>query len=65
MVKKKKRGRKKNNKRIKVNIENFLVVQWLGLCTSTAEGLGSIPVEGTKILQATWHSKHKFLKKIF
>ena len=26
-----------------------LVVQWLGLCTSTAEGVGSIPGQGTKI----------------
>ena len=48
MVKKKKKM-KKNNKSITVNIENFLVVQWLGLCTSTAEGLGSIPDLGTKI----------------
>ena len=30
----------------------FLVVQWLGLCTLTAEGPGSIPGQGTKILQA-------------
>ena len=29
-----------------------LVVQWLGLCASTAGGLGSILGEGTKILQA-------------
>ena len=26
-----------------------LVIQWLGLCISTAEGMGSIPVQGTKI----------------
>ena len=64
MVKKKKKM-KKNNKSITVNIENFLVVQWLGLCTSTAEGLGSIPVEGTKILQATWPGKKKKLEKNF
>ena len=31
---------------------SFLVVQWLGLCISTAEGMGSIPVQGTKIPQA-------------
>ena len=27
---------------------NSLVVQWLGLCTLTAEDLGSIPGGGTK-----------------
>ena len=63
MVKEKKT--KKNNKSIKVNIENFLVVQWLGLCTSTAERLGSIPVERTKILPVTWPGKKKKLKKNF
>ena len=31
---------------------NSLVVQWLGFHTFTAEGLGSIPGLGTKILQA-------------
>ena len=31
---------------------NSLVVQWLGLCASTAGGPGSIPGRGTKILQA-------------
>ena len=31
------------------------MVQWLGLLTFTAEGAGSIPSCGTKILQATWH----------
>ena len=30
-----------------------MVVQWLGPCTLTAEGLGSIPRQGTKIPQAT------------
>ena len=36
-----------------INItENHLVVQWLGLCTFTAEGLNSVPGWGTKILQA-------------
>ena len=29
-----------------------LVVQWLGLCTSTVGGPGSIPGWGTKILQS-------------
>ena len=36
---------------------NSLAVQWLGLGAFTAEGPGSIPGQGTKILQATWHSK--------
>ena len=31
---------------------NSLAVQWLGLGTFTAEGLGSVPGQGTKILQA-------------
>ena len=31
----------------------FPGVQWLGLCAFTAEGPGSIPGRGTKILQAT------------
>ena len=29
-----------------------MAVQWLGLCAFTAEGLGSIPGQGTKIPQA-------------
>ena len=31
---------------------NFPAFQWLGLCTSTAAGPGSIPGQGTKIPQA-------------
>ena len=31
----------------------FLVVPWLGLCTFTAGGAGSIPGLGTKILHAS------------
>ena len=38
------------------------MVQWLGLPAFTAEGLGSIPGRGTKILQATG-SKAKKRKK--
>ena len=34
------------------NFGNSLVVQWLGLCALTAEGLGSIPGQETKIPQA-------------
>ena len=44
---------------LKKNEGNSLVVQWLGLCVFTAKGTGSIPVLGTKILQATWYSKKK------
>ena len=36
-----------------------LAVQWLRLCASTAVGAGSIPGQGTKILQATWRSLNK------
>ena len=39
---------------IRSNRGNSLVVQWLGLCTFTAEGPGSFPGQGTKkIPQAT------------
>ena len=30
------------------------MVQWLGLCMSTARGKGSTPVWGTKILHVMW-----------
>ena len=36
-----------------------LVVQWLGLHTSTARDTGSISGQGTKIAQATWQKKKK------
>ena len=35
-----------------IMIGNSLVVQWLGLRVSTAEGMGSIPGWENKILQA-------------
>ena len=38
-----------------------LAVQWLRLHTSTAEGTGSIPGQGTRIPHASWLGK----KKIF
>ena len=57
-----------NNEQAKNEIKsiipgNSLAVQWLGLCTSTAGGPGSIPSQGTKILQATCDTHHppKFL----
>ena len=34
-----------------------LVVQWLGLCASTAGGMGSIPGGGTKIPHAPWYGQ--------
>ena len=36
-----------------------LAIQWLGLCASTARGLGSIPGWGTKIPKAVRHSQKK------
>ena len=47
-----------------MKIENYLAVQWLGFCALTAEGWGSIPVRGTKIPQAMWHSQEKKRVKI-
>ena len=41
------------------SIGDSLVVQWLGLCTFTAEGTDSIPGQGTKILQAMQCGKKK------
>ena len=38
---------------------NSLVVQWLGLHTSTAQGPGSIPGQGTKVPSAMRHGKKK------
>ena len=35
------------------------MVQWLGFCVLTAKDLSLIPDQGTKILQATWHSLQK------
>ena len=36
-----------------------MAVQWLGISAFTAVGPSSIPVQGTKILQAVWYSKKK------
>ena len=41
---------------------NSLVVQCLGLCALTAEGLGPIPGQGTKILQAVQHGQKVKIK---
>ena len=42
---------------------NSLAVQWSGLGTFTAEGLGSIPGQGTKIPQAMWCGQNKTKQK--
>ena len=44
-----KKFRKLNIKTLTVQ-RNSLVIQWLGLCTSTAGGMGSIPGGRTKLL---------------
>ena len=35
------------------------MVHWLGLCTLTAKGPGSVPGQETKIPQAMWYSQKK------
>lgn len=40
-------------------VGNSLLVQWLGLCPFTAEGLGSILGRGSKILQARPQGQRK------
>ena len=42
-----------------------LLVQWLGLCTLAAEGLGSIPGRGAKIFQDLRPKTKKTEKYIF
>ena len=41
------------------NERNSLMVQWLGPSTLTAEGLGSIPGQRTKISQVSQHGLAK------
>ena len=41
------------------NFKSSLVVQWLGLCTLAAKGMGSMLDRGTKIPQASWGSQIK------
>ena len=43
---------------------NSLAVKWLEFCAITAEGLGSIPGQGTKIPQASWHGQKKQKKQV-
>ena len=40
-------------------LRTSLLVQWFGLHALTAEGMGSIPSQGTQIPQAAWHSQKK------
>ena len=39
------------------------MVQWLGCSTLTACSPGSIPDQGTKIPQATWHKQKQNKRK--
>ena len=39
-------------------LRNFLGDQWLKHYAFTAEGMGSIPGQGTKIPQTTWYSQN-------
>jgi len=53
-----------SNSAIKIiKIGTSLVVQWLILCTSSAEGTGLIPGQATKIPHAAWHGKRKKKKE--
>ena len=47
---------------VKDRCKTSLAVQWLRLCISTAEGVGSIPVFETKIHQATVYNNKKIFK---
>lgn len=41
----------------------FLAVQWLRLCSSTAEGVGMIPGQGTKVPHAVQPAKKREKKE--
>ena len=57
------RKKKRINSKKREEVGNSLAVQWLRLTTFTADGAGSIPGWGTKILQATHCSQKKKKKK--
>ena len=40
-------------------VGNSLVIQWLGLYTFTAKGMGLVPDQRTKTPQAVWHGQNK------
>ena len=46
-----------------ITLGTSLAVQWLGLCTSTTGGTGSIPGLGTKIPHALRHGRREKKKK--
>ena len=49
-----------SNSAIKIiKIGTSLVVQWLIVCSSSAEGTGLIPGRGPKIPHAAWHGKRR------
>ena len=52
--------------KIRLAYRNYVKVQWLGLCTSTAGDVGSIPGRGSQIPQAFWcgQKKKKKTKKL-
>ena len=45
---------------LKAYVGNSPVAQWLECRTFSDKGQGSIPDQGTKILQAAWPKKKKF-----
>ena len=47
----------------KVNVGTSLVVQWLRVRASNAEGVGSIPGQGNEILHAAFCSQKKKRKE--
>ena len=53
----------KKKKLIKGGWRNSLALQWLELCTFTADGPDSIPGQGTKIPQATQYGQKKKTKE--
>ena len=48
---------------IQSEVRDSLVVQWLRLCASTAEGMALISGQGTKILHAAWHDQKQIKKE--
>ena len=52
-------GRPEQSLKIKISLNASLVVQWLGLCTSTARVTGLIPGQGSSTGLAVWSKKKK------
>ena len=42
---------------------NPLAVQWIGPYACSSKGMGSVPGQGTKIMQLMWHGKKKTKKQ--